>query len=90
VTGRRIRAAQPDRALRYAELADALGVPPARAYAVADGALDVDLQPLIASDALLVYAQASIDGDDDFDDFRAELRRIWPDLTDPDAPRSSS
>lgn len=68
------RAAQLDRAARFITTARLLSITDADAYATADDALDVDRYDDIARDALLALAQASFTSDDDYDDFRHELR----------------
>lgn len=87
------RAAKLDRAARFLTVADLLSVSHADAYTIADLALDFDTAddvldmiaeptsspvPLHAFDALLAYAQASYTSDDDYDDFRHELRVLIP------------
>lgn len=84
-----------DRAARYLAVARALSIPDDIAYLIADLALDLDtiknaepnlnLEHSPENDALLLLAQASYWGDDDYDDFRHELRMaIGGDLADPD------
>lgn len=74
-----------DRALRFLAIADRLGIDRDRAYQIADDALDVDTLADSTHDTLLLLAQASFWGDDDYDDFRHELRMaIGGDLADPD------
>lgn len=78
------RAARTDRAARYVTTARLLSISDADAYLIADLALDLDtidnaepnlgLDHTAANDALLAYAQASFTSDDDYDDFRHELR----------------
>lgn len=78
------RAARLDRAARYLTVAGLLSISNADAYSIADLAIDFDTiddvtglnsaAPNDALDALLAYAQASYTSDDDYDDFRHELR----------------
>lgn len=66
-----------DRAVRYFDVAGQLGINRPDAYAVADLALDFDRiadDPIL--DTLLLLAAASFTSDDDYDDFRDELRAI--------------
>jgi hypothetical protein len=81
------RAAQLDRAGRFLITARLLSITDADAYATADDALDVDRYDDVARDALLAVAQASFSSDDDYDDFRHELRVLLgpPFLDDVDA-----
>jgi hypothetical protein len=65
-----------DRAARFLAIAHVLDVEPGLAYVIADDALDVDRFDDPIRDTLLLLAQASFRGDDDYDDFRTELRRI--------------
>lgn len=65
-----------DRAARYLAIADVLNVEPSAAYAIAEEALDFDRYDDVIADTLLLLAQASFRGDDDYDDFRHELRVI--------------
>lgn len=91
------RANRLDRAARYLTAADLLSVSHADAYTIADLAIDFDIfddvidslpnqlstsLPTVALDALLAYAQASYTSDDDYDDFRHELRVLIPGLAD--------
>lgn len=77
------RAARIDRAARYLTVARLLSISDADAHYILDLAIDVDTldeptdrlpMPSHAIDALLAYAQASFTSDDDYDDFRHELR----------------
>lgn len=92
------RAAKLDRAARFLTLADLLSITHLDAYTIADLAIDYDTAddvldtlpsqltspvPLHAFDALLAYAQASFTSDDDYDDFRHEIRvLVGPPLAD--------
>lgn len=90
------RAHNIDRAARFLTVAGLLSISATDAYTVADLALDFDTVddvtdvlgpnapalPSHALDALLAYAQASFSGDDDYDDFRHELRVLIPGLAD--------
>jgi hypothetical protein len=91
------RSAKLDRAARFLTVADLLSITHLDAYTIADCALDFDTAddvldmlpeqltspvPLHAFDALLAYAQASFSSDDDYDDFRHELRVLIPGLAD--------
>lgn len=83
------RANRLDRAARFLTAADLLSIPHADAYTIADLAIDYDSfddvidtlpnqlstpLPTVALDVLLAYAQAAFTSDDDYDDFRHELR----------------
>lgn len=93
------RSQKLDRAARFLTVATLLSISHDDAYTIADCALDFDTAddvlamipthltspvPLHAFDALLAYAQASYRGDDDYDDFRHELRVIIPGMADPE------
>ena len=68
------RAFRLDRATRYVITARLLDVDDATLYDIADQALDTDTIDDPRHDALLCLAAASFTSDDDYDDFRHELR----------------
>lgn len=94
------RANNLDRAARYLTVAGLLSISADDAYTIADLAIDFDTAddvidvlgdnrpapalPVHAIDALLAYAQASYTSDDDYDDFRHELRVLIPGHADED------
>lgn len=67
------RADDSVRAARYLHVARLLGLSDV-AYEVADDALEAEVYDDPTRDALLLLAQASFTSDDDYDDFRYELR----------------
>lgn len=77
----------PNRAAVYVLAAEGLNVQPADAYMIADESLDYDADDYSLNDAfrhLHAVASAMYASDDDFDDFRLELREALDMLDDDD------